>query len=326
MKEHLLIRSVFSNCWRNINKDVLYMMKVLITGGNGFIGTALAQLNHKNGNQVEVWDVCSDYNGPYPAYSVDLHDDNEIEKRLKGFRPDIIFHCAGSANVRNSVENPKMDFESNVALTHNLLFALHKLNMHSTRVVFLSSAAVYGNPTTLPISENAELKPLSPYALHKVMCEEICTYFRLNYNIDVRIARIFSAYGNGLKKQILWDMYQKMIKTSELNMFGTGAESRDYIHILDVVQALTLIAETDYDEQYIYNVANGEEVKISEITEIFAQCGKISKDSIKFNGYIREGDPLNWCADISRLKALGYQKKVEIHNGVSDYYSWVSQL
>ncbi len=301
------------------------MKKVLITGGSGFIGTKLAEINHTMGNQVEVWDVLTNVESNYSIYNVNLSNEDEITQRLQQFCPDIIFHCAGSADVRVSVENPKLDFERNVALTHNLLFALHKLNFHAVKMVFLSSAAVYGNPVSLPISENALLNPLSPYALHKIMCEEICTYFRKNYGIDVRIARIFSAYGNGLKKQIFWDMYQKVVKTDELNMFGTGAESRDYIHVDDVVQALMLIARQNKGEHYIYNVANGEEIKIKDIASLFATCAGIPESSIHFDGYVREGDPLNWCADISELKRLGYQKKVSIQDGISDYYKWVSK-
>ena len=301
------------------------MCKVLVTGGLGFLGSRIAEENKRIGNQVEIWDVFEDDSKGYPVYFIEMSHETAVMKRLEIFQPDIIFHCAGSADVRVSVEHPKLDFERNVLITHNLLFGLHKLNMHSTKVIFLSSAAVYGNPISLPIKENVELNPLSPYALHKVMCENICCYFRKNYDLDVRIARIFSAYGNGLKKQIFWDMYQKIVKTSELNMFGTGAESRDYIHVDDVVQALMLIAKQNKDEQYIYNVANGEEIQIKEVAVLFAGCAGMSDDTIHFNGYVREGDPLNWCADISRLKSLGYQKKVSIQDGISDYYKWVSR-
>ncbi len=301
------------------------MFKVLVTGGTGFLGSRLAEENVRIGNQVEVWDLCERETSKYPIYGIDMNDEKLMTERLRAFQPDIIFHCAGSADVRVSVENPKLDFERNVCITHNLLFGLHKLNMHNTRLIFLSSAAVYGNPISLPIKENMEINPLSPYALHKAMCEHICTYFRKNYGVDARIARIFSAYGAGLKKQIFWDMYQKINKTSELNMFGTGRESRDYIHVDDVVQALNLIANQKKSDWYIYNVANGEETQIRQVAELFARCAEISEDKIHFDGNVREGDPLNWCADITRLKSLGYHKSISIHTGVSDYYKWVSK-
>jgi len=301
------------------------MYKVLVTGGAGFLGSRLVEENVRIGNQVEVWDLCEKETAKYPIYGIDMNDEELVMERLQDFQPDIIFHCAGSADVRVSVEMPKLDFERNVCITHNLLFGLHKLNMHTTRLIFLSSAAVYGNPISLPIKENMELNPLSPYALHKAMCENVCTYFRKNYGIDVRIARIFSAYGNGLKKQIFWDMYQKILKTGELNMFGTGRESRDYIHVDDVVQALMLIAKQEKNSQHIYNVANGEETEIKQAAELFAQCAGISEDRIHFDGTVREGDPLNWCADITRLKSLGYQKRISINKGVLDYYKWVNE-
>ena len=157
---------------------------------------------------------------------------------LTDIKPDVIIHCAGNTGIQSSVEYPAYDFTSSVTLSHNLMFSLHKLNLTHTRFIFLSSAGVYGSPKTLPISEDSPLSPLSPYALHKTMCEQMCMYFAANYGMDVKIARIFSAYGAGLKRQIFWDMFRKYRKTGRLDLFGTGQESRDYIHVDDVAQAL----------------------------------------------------------------------------------------
>ena len=206
-----------------------------------------------------------------------------------------------------------------------MLFAANELEMADTRFVFLSSAGVYGNPAVLPIKEDAQMNPLSPYALHKVMCEEICFFFIRNYSFDIKIARIFSAYGAGLKKQIFWDMHKKIEETGQLNMFGTGNESRDYIHIDDVVQALYLIATCNSDE-VVFNVANGQETTIRQATELFAEYSCIGKDKINFNGYIREGDPINWRADISKISALGYKQTTDINCGIQDYCKWIKQI
>ena len=188
------------------------MSRVLVTGASGFIGhkTALYFLN--NGYDVVGWNR-SEGNNEFPIQKVDLADEDELLRQLFSVNPDIIIHCAGAADVGKSVKDPTMDYHGNVTITHNLLFALHKAGMEKTRVVFLSSAGVYGNPAALPITENMPLNPLSPYAVHKVMCEEFCKYFVNNYGMNVKVARIFSAYGAGLKKQIFWDMYQKMKNT-----------------------------------------------------------------------------------------------------------------
>ena len=299
-------------------------MKVLITGALGFIGNKVGQYFLDKGYDVIGWDRF-DSESSFPVSIVDMLDESEIIKALESSLPDIVIHCAGSADVGKSVQNPEADYEGNVTITHNLLFALHKLGMERTRVVFLSSAGVYGNPDKLPITEDTPLNPLSPYAVHKVMCEELCKYFATNYKMHIKVARIFSAYGAGLRKQIFWDMYNKYKSTGCLEMFGTGNESRDYIHVDDVVNALYLLATSDSDD-VIFNVANGEEVTIREATEMFAECIGLSLEKISFNGTVREGDPLNWRADISKIRSLGYVKSVEMNDGLKLYLEWTETL
>ena len=300
------------------------MKNVLITGASGFIGNKLSELFCRHGFAVLGWDRIAS-SGVFPVVCVDLGDTDAVVRQLDDFRPDIIIHCAGSADVGKSVQNPEADYHGNVTLTHNLLFAMHQLNMVKTRFVFLSSAGVYGNPVSLPITEDMPLCPMSPYAVHKVMCEDLCRYFVKNYGMDIKIARIFSAYGVGLRKQIFWDMYNKARNTGRLDMFGTGNESRDYIHVEDVIQALYLLATQPSDEM-VFNVANGEEVTIRQATELFAAFADVEQDNIAFNGVVREGDPLNWRADISRIKSLGYAKTVNMKDGLAAYVQWAKRL
>lgn len=275
----------------------------------------------EKGYTVVGWDCIETIGEDIKIKSIDLANKEAVRNELKEFIPDILIHCAGSADIAKSVRNPESDFRGNVILTHNILFAIHELNLTNVRFLFLSSAGVYGNPISLPIKENMSLNPLSPYALHKVMCEEVCKFFAYNYGMDIKIARVFSAYGKGLRKQIFWDMYKKVGETGKLEMFGSGKESRDYIHIVDVINALFLIATTEAND-LIYNVANGEEVTIREATMMFAKAADIDISNIKFTGTIREGDPINWRADISRIQSLGYEKTIKMEQGVRDYYEW----
>ena len=296
--------------------------KVLITGASGFIGSKLLEKFKREEYDVIGWDRNDTNINGILVKKVDMSTKDSIVAALLKCNPDIVIHCAGSADVGKSVANPEMDYEGNVTLTHNLLFAIHKCGLEKKRFVFLSSAGVYGNPTSLPITEDMPVNPLSPYALHKVMCEDMCCYFKNNYVADIKIARIFSAYGAGLRKQIFWDMHNKAINTGRLDMFGTGNESRDYIHVRDVVQALFLIATTDSVEM-VFNVANGEEITIRQATQWFAEIVDIDKEKISFNGYAREGDPINWRADNSKIKQLGYKKSVDMIEGLQDYIEWV---
>ena len=296
------------------------MSRVLITGASGFIGNRAGVEFLKHGYEVIGWDR-TESSKDFPIVVVDMADENTVLRQLNSFNPDIIIHCAGAADVGKSVKDPTMDYHGNVTITHNLLFALHKAGMEKTRVVFLSSAGVYGNPISLPITEDMPLNPLSPYAVHKVMCEDLFKYFSKNYGMNVKVARIFSAYGVGLKKQIFWDMHKKAVATGRLDMFGTGNESRDYIHVDDVVRSLYLLATANSD-QVVFNVANGEEITIREATELFAEAFGVLRDNIAFNGVVREGDPLNWRADISRIQELGYQKTVDMRTGLEEYVKW----
>lgn len=295
-------------------------MKVLVTGASGFIGYKTAIEFQRKDYDVIGWSR-SEFNNGFPIMKVDMSDEDQMVKQLGALRPDIIIHCAGSADVRKSVVDPVMDYQGNVTITHNLLFTLHKLSLEKTRFVFLSSAGVYGNPISLPITEDMQLNPLSPYAVHKVMCEDLCKYFVRNYGMDIKVARIFSAYGAGLRKQIFWDMHNKAKTTERLSMFGTGNESRDYIHVDDVVQSLYLLA-TEKSKEILFNVANGEEVTIRRATEIFADHAGVERNSIEFNGVVREGDPLNWRADIRRIRSLGYQKTIDMRDGIKKYVEW----
>lgn len=300
------------------------MKRVLITGANGFIGTKIYERFEEKGYEVMGWDiVANDATKKIKCFNMACAED--VYQEINEYRPDIVIHCAGSADVGRSVQNPDTDYVGNVTLTHNILFGLHRAALDHVRFVFLSSAAVYGNPASLPITEEMALNPLSPYAVHKVMCESLCTYFAKNYGMDVKIARIFSAYGKGLMKQIFWDMYKKAKQTGELRMFGTGNEMRDYIHVDDVIHSLYLLA-TSSSNEIVYNVANGEGVSIRAATEMFANCVQIPTEKISFNGVVREGDPLKMIADISKMINIGYKKTRDMQEALQAYIEWASQL
>lgn len=299
-------------------------MKVLVTGAKGFIGQHVSDFFSKQGHVVIECDRQFDFKkSNNKSVIIDLTDIEQVRRILKEEKPEVIIHCAGLADVNESLKEPYLDYESNVTVTHNLLFILHECALNKCKFIFLSSASVYGNPDALPICEAAETHPVSPYALHKLMCENACLYFHENYNMDIKILRIFSAYGEGLKKQIFWDMFNKVQITGKLCMFGTGNESRDYINIKDLLQAVYLIVQNAPYEEVIYNVANGEEITIRQVAEEFADIINLPKENIHFSGENKEGNPINWKADISKLQRLGYCKSVKLKDGISSYLNWL---
>lgn len=296
-------------------------MKILVTGAVGFIGSHICNYFYKEGHEVFGWDRVTK-NENWVLEQIDMLDETMVMQGIERIRPQIIIHCAGSADVGKSVSDPFSDYNGNVTVTHNLLFAIHRCELNDVRFVFLSSASVYGNPEKLPIDETASLNPLSPYALHKVMCEEVCKYFHANYNMDIKILRIFSAYGEGLKKQIFWDMHVKAKKTGKLAMFGSGNESRDYINVADLIRAIYIVATKAPYEESVYNIANGEEVTVKAATKLFAEAAGVEDKNISFTGEVKEGNPINWKADISKLQKLGYSKAVELQEGIASYVIW----
>lgn len=298
-------------------------MNIIVTGSNGFIGKAIVERTKNDNHNVYEWTRQGVFHNCVFVNSWHLEDPVDVTNALESLKPDIVFHCAGSANVNYSVNNPYDDMVSNYVTTHNLLFAINKLHLNTSFVLF-SSAAVYGNPTSLPMPESEPMNPLSPYAVHKLAAEELCIFMNKNHNINIKILRPFSVYGPGLKKQIFWDMYNKIEKESQLSLLGTGDESRDYIYIDDVVEATMKIAYAETDE-LVYNVGNGKEITIREAARCFAEIMHFPADKILFTGNRRSGDPINWCADITRLKKIGYKQLVSFKDGLENYINWAKK-
>lgn len=300
------------------------MKTIIITGVSGFIGSNVARY-YLNKKYKVIGISRSEFelkNKNYEFIQIDLNRDQLDEIFIK-YRPQYFIHCASSASVGASVENPEYDFESSVSVLYKILFTLKRVNIN-IKFIFLSSAAVYGDPKKIPISEDDEISPISPYGLNKKICEEICEYFIKNECMDIKILRIFSVYGIGLKKQILWDINKKIKNYNSLELFGTGYETRDFLNVQDLIQIIDLILNFKTKE-YIFNVANGEQINIRNLAEIFLKNRNLSYDILKFNNMVKNGDPLNWKADISKIKALGYRKQINIENGIKNYIEWLDE-
>ncbi len=298
------------------------MKKVIITGVNGFIGGAMAEfLKEKEYYIIGIGRKSETQIKEIEYYQMNLVTDN-ITDLLCAFSPDFFIHCAGSADVGYSIDYPDDDLLNSVVMTERILYQI----LHSgikCKFIYLSSAAVYGEPKKLPVDETSPLSPISPYALHKQMVENVCFYFIRQYGMDIKILRIFSAYGIGLKKQLLWDIGKKILKTHKIELFGTGEESRDYIYITDLTEAIFCIMNNDTElSTEILNIASGVEIKISELAYIYAEKWGISTNVIRFNGISKTGNPINWCADIHKLLKLGFKPKISIDQGIEEYVKW----
>jgi UDP-glucose 4-epimerase len=297
-------------------------MRILIIGSKGFIGVHAEQY-FKNKVGYEVWscDVLVDY-GKNNYFVIDATN-ADYHSVFQSNIFDICINCSGAASVPDSIKNPIRDYTLN---TYNVFKILDAIRQYQPlcRFMNLSSAAVYGNPKKLPIKESDELCPVSPYGIHKVQAEQICREFYTIFGIKTCSLRIFSAYGEGLKKQLFWDIYQKCLLSKNVELFGSGEETRDFIYIQDLLQVLQCIIDRGIFNGEAVNVSSGFETTIKQAAHLF--CTAVDNTiKITFNNIVKFGDPLNWKADISVIKSYGFEPQFTIEEGLKKTSIWMKE-
>ena len=300
------------------------MQRVLVTGAKGFIGRYAAREYAKTCYVIGIGHGHWDKNEYQNWGLFEWHEADVTMESLQDYAQqiDTIIHCAGSGSVGFSIENPMIDFERTVWTTHYILEYI-RLYSPKTKLIYLSSAAVYGNAQNMPIDENTPLEPISPYGVHKKIVEELCRMYNRTYGVKILIARLFSVYGDGLCKQLLWDACSKLSQGQNL-FWGTGKESRDFVHVTDVAKALVMMNSKVKNDLQIVNVASGKAVPIIELlSELFNAYGAIDKPC--FGGQINEGNPMHYWADIKRLKTWGWYPEKNLSDGIAEYVRWFKQ-
>lgn len=301
--------------------------RVLVTGAGGFLGGHISR--HFGSRDCPVAAVgrfrsMLDIGRNYPNLSLlggMTLPDPAFADIVARFQPDLLVHCAGTSSVADSVRAPYADFQRTVDVC---AFALETVRRHAPRCRFihLSSASVYGQPKRLPIDETAPCAPLSPYGFHKRMCETLVEEYGSLHGLSTAIVRIFSAYGENLRRQVVFDLCGKILaaRNGRFDVIGTGKESRDFIHASDVALAV----ETIHSAQAtgIFNLGSGIETTVESLVGIL--CEELGTDcEPRYGRKGRPGDPLNWRADISRLAALGYRPKLTLSAGLRRYCRWL---
>lgn len=294
----------------------------LVTGAYGFIGRYVARRLTRDGWRViglghgswtrEEWQKW----GVAEWHSADITLETLITYASE---PDVIVHCAGSGSVGFSMTHPYQDFQRTVATTLAVLeFA--RLYAPQARVAYPSSAGVYGVVQKLPIAETDPLSPASPYGVHKCLAEGLCESYARHFDISVAVVRLFSVYGPGLRKQLLWDASQK-IMNGQNGFFGSGEEVRDWLHVEDAASLLITAADHASTGCPMVNGGSGVGVTVREVlTELF-DCFERA-DTPNFSGAARSGDPVGYVADISRPKHWGWQPSIGWKDGLRDYVAW----
>jgi UDP-glucose 4-epimerase len=241
--------------------------------------------------------------------------------RSAGGTPEIVFHLAGGASVGASLAMPLEDFSRTVSTTARLLDWL-RVTAPAAHVVAASSAAVYGAGHASEISESAATTPYSPYGWHKKMMEDLLQSYAETFGMRCSVVRLFSVYGPGLRKQLLWDVCSRLQSgVRVLTLGGTGGELRDWVEVSDVARLLALVGRRPGRGFAIWNGGSGQAEPVSTMATRLVESWGIDLP-IEFSGRTRPGDPFSLVADTSSLKALGFEWAVPLAVGVGRYVEW----
>lgn len=303
------------------------MTPVWVTGAAGFIGRHLVRHLTAKGTRIAGLDLLD----AKPAGLADvvagwrtgeLSRDGLNALRVATGVPDTIFHLAGGSSVGASLADPSMDFASTVCGTAVLLDWL-RTYAPATRLVVVSSAAVYGDLYSGKIADNAATAPFSPYGAHKNAMEIICRGWASSFNLSVVAVRLFSVYGPGLTKQLLWDLCSKLAENPDVvTLGGTGEELRDWTHVDDVVRALVASAPMASPAMPVVNAGTGQPTSVRQIaTEIAGAFGRDAA-SVIFSGESRPGDPFSLVAAPGVLGESGFEWNVDLVGGIVGYARW----
>jgi UDP-glucose 4-epimerase len=282
----------------------------MVTGGGGFIGRHVGQALVNEG---------------YDAVAVGRSTEHPLmtsETLAPLFdRLSLVVFCAGGSSVGQSIDAPLADFEKSVPPLAAVL-ELMRTRAPSARLVFLSSAAVYGHADHVPTSEDAAPHPISPYGVHKRISEELCSSWARNYGLRAAVVRLFSVYGPGLRKQLLWDACRKA-RAGERRFAGTGREVRDWLHVDDAAALILAAAAAASPDVPIVNGGTGVPTTVAAVVgDIFAALGAGMPE---FVGGGRPGDPATYLADISRASSLGWRPRIDVQRGVHEYVRWFAE-
>jgi len=233
--------------------------------------------------------------------------------------PEILIQCAGSGSVAFSMTHPAQDFRRSVDST---LAALDFVRLHAQdcRIVLPSSAAVYGTAERMPIRIGDPLRPESPYGVHKKIAEDLCRSYARTFGLRAAVVRLFSVYGTGLRKQLLWDACTKLTQ-NEAYFAGTGDELRDWLDVQDAAALLVKAAEHASAECPIVNGGFGKAANVRTIVAgLRRELGTVPEPI--FSGTRRGGDPIGYEADIAEALAWGWRPERALADGLATYAAW----
>ncbi len=295
--------------------------KTLVTGGAGFIGYHLCNKLSGLTDSLTIYDNLSSGKienvKDVPKATFVKGDILDLKKLCQLPKTDLIYHLAAQVVVPYSMENPLEDFDINAKGT---LCVLEKARKDDAKVVFASSAAVYGNPTQLPTPESYGFHPFSCYGLSKVVGEEYCQMYREQYGLDIVITRFANVYGLRCHG-VIHDFLDKLTTNPDkLEIIGTGKQSRDFVHVSDVVNALIIVGSKEKANGETYNLGVGKTVSILELAELILTILNLKNRTVVTTTNVSwQGDINTIWFDISKVKKeLGWNPKISLEESIKE--------
>jgi len=285
-------------------------MKVLVTGGAGFIGSHLVDRLMERGYKVRVIDDLSAGslkniekwldNKNFEFIKGDMRDPKIVLECVKDI--DIVFHLAANPEVRIGTQSPELLYETNVLITYNLLEAMRKENVKY--LVFTSSSTVYGDAKIIPTPEDySPLEPISVYGGVKLAAEALISGYAHTFGIKSLIFRLANIIGERLNHGVIYDFINKLRKTPErLEILGDGTQRKSYLHVSDTVDAMLYLLEKFKEEEKIYDIYNlGSEdwITVKEIAEIVSKAMNLNPE-FYFTGGVDGGR--GWKGDVKFMR------------------------
>lgn len=302
------------------------MNKVLITGGAGFIGSSIATELTSRGVEVVVLDNLTS------GFRINIEGMRSVRFEQKDIRDadigsmlegvDTIFHLAASVGNKRSIDNPITDAEINVIGTLRVLEAARKARVE--KVVVSSSAGIYGELRTLPVSEDHPAEPDSPYGASKLGAEKECLAFAKLFGMHVVCLRYFNVYGTRQRFDAYGNVIpifaSKMLRGEPITVYGNGEQTRDFVNVRDVVQANIKAAATP-GIRGAFNVGSGTRITINQLIEQMSAAAGIRP--VVHYGAPRPGDVLHSLADISAARrTFGFEPSIDMSTGLAEYIGW----
>lgn len=304
-------------------------MKILVTGGAGFIGSNIVKAGLQKNHSILVYDnLFSGYEENLRGLDVDfingdIRESEKLHKAMQGV--EAVFHLAAHVGNVRSVNDPFLDASVNIQGTLNVLEGLKKYNIG--KLVYSSTAAGYGEPVQLPVDEEHPMNPDSPYGVTKIAAEKMALCYARLFNLQVTCLRYFNAYGVNQR----FDAYGNVIpifadkvkKSLPVTIYGDGEQTRDFVNVADIVHANWLAMEQQVAGYF--NIATGQKVSVNHLVNMLERVS--GKTIVRDYQPPRKGEVRNSVADIGKAeKYLGFKPQVDLESGLRLYWDWYLTL